>query len=588
MTTDTTLPSEVDLCIIGGGPAGQTVAALVSKYRPGTRVLVLERQSFPRHRIGEGFIVDINRVLADVGALERVVAEDFPRKWGTTFVWGAERQPCTFLFREAAALVDPPEGYQLEHTWHVDRPRFDEILAEVAQDAGATFVTRQRVVDVLRDGDAVTGVVVRGDDDVERTVRARWVVDAGGAGGPLSTTVGEREFDAAIRNIAVFGYYADLGWRADLNGPPDDRRTVILSHPKGWVWVIPVSREVTGVGFVTDLDNFDRSDGVDRVAWLDRVLGELPEYEALFAGARLVDHRGDGKLVHAMQELSYTCHKVWGPGWVLAGDAAGFVDPVLSIGVYVAMAHAQFLAYALVSVLDGAMDVEQALGAYADSVSDNCGAFRAVAHMFYAYNQTRSDWWRECSRLLRTSVHVPQHADRQAFLAFVTGFTARHVLYEEAVNAFGSDFLVSMGQSLFDGEPLFDEQALVDEHERARGVLAGDPRLRMTMPWSFRPFALPAAGTGRLRPVARLELAGHDADEPGDSVRRIGRRLHVDPALMPLPELLDGTRRVSELADALALRAGEAQVERAAIDHLLGRLALVGALERVGISSPGS
>ena len=571
MSTTTQLPGEVDVCVIGGGPAGQTVAALLGRYRPGTRVLVLEREGFPRHRVGEGFIVDINRVLADMGAVERIEEEGFPRKWGTTFVWGERREPSTFLFREAAALVDAPEGYQLGYTWHVDRPRFDQLLSEVAVAHGAQFVTGQRVVDVLREGERVVGVRARGrGGDAE--VRARWVIDCGGAGGPLTTTVGERVHDRAIRNIAIYGYFEDVGWTPELNGPPDDRRTLILTHPRGWLWLIPVSRELTSVGFVTSHAVWRAGEVADPVAHLDEVLRELPEYEALFAGARAVDYQGDGKLVHAVQELSYTCHRIWGPGWALSGDAAGFVDPVLSIGVYVAMAHAQFLAYALASVLDGELTPELALGSYARSVQDNCDAFRSVAHMFYAYNATRSDWWRECSGLLRQSVHVPEAAERQAFLAFVTGFSARHGLYEEAVNAFGNEFLVSMGQLLFEGQELFEEASLAAEERRVRELLAGDPRLRLRGRWELAPFALPATGTGRLRELRRLELEGGGED----GVYAIGRRLHVEPELAAVPGLLDGARKVSEVAAA----SGDAE----GAERLILRLARMGALERYSSS----
>ena len=579
MTTPT-LPRETDVCIIGGGPTGQTIAALLRRYRPATRVLVLERQHFPRHRIGEGFIVDINRIFADMGAYERLDAEGFPIKWGTTFVWGSDRRPCTFSFREAAALVDPPQGYQLGYTWHVDRPRFDELLAELSVEAGATFITGQRVLGPLRDGDRVTGVRVRDEVGREAEVRARWVIDCGGGGGPLSTTLGQRTFDQAIRNIAVFGYYAGIGYADDLNGPPDDRRTIILTHPQGWIWLIPVSREVTSVGFVTSIDAYRAAGVEDHITWLDGILGEIPEHGVLFGDAHLVDHREDGRLVHVIQEQSYTCQQVWGDGWALCGDAAGFVDPVLSIGVYVAMAHAQFLAYSLASVLDGDMSADLALGAYARCASDNCEAFRAVAHMFYAWNATRSDWWRECSGLLRQSVHVPADADRQAFLAFVTGFTARHNLYEEAVNAFGSDFLVSLGQQLFDGHPLTSDETLADEHHRARAVLAGDPALRMAGQWDLREFALPAVGTGRLRRVARLDV---QLDAPGAAehpdVRRIARRVHLEPHFADVPSLLDGRRRVSDVIAELQRRQPEVR-DRAPVDRLLYRLALLGALSR--------
>src|SRR4029079_9734838 len=108
---------------------------------------------------------------------------------------------------------------------------------------------------------------------------------------------------------------------------------------------------------------------------------------------------------------------------------------ILSIGCYVAQTHAQFLACALRSILDGEVDEETALGCYAKTVRDNLSAFRAVAHMFYRFNTSMSEWWQACSAQLRKSTVVPEEGDKQSFLAFFTGFSARSAIYEEAVNS---------------------------------------------------------------------------------------------------------------------------------------------------------
>lgn len=571
---------EVDVLVAGAGPAGLTLAGLLAKYRPGTKVLVLEKERFPRHKIGEGLIVDVNRILLDLDALDAVEAAGFPRKYGSTFLWGEDRCPRTFLFRDGEGLVVRPDGYQLDFTWHVDRPSYDRILRDVAVGHGAEVREGTSLVAPVSEGGRVVGAVVRGEDGAEREVRARWTVDCAGGHGPLARTLCRETLDEELRNIALFAYYRDFGWRDDLQGPLELRRTLILTHPRGWVWLIPINARDASVGFVTSLRSFQqekarRGGRLDPKEYYFEVLRELPEHDVLFGGAEVLDYRQDGRIVHTVQEFSYTTEPTWGPGWALSGDAAGFVDAILSIGCFVAQAHAQFLAYALGSVLDGDCDETLAMDAYATTVSENLESFRSITHMFYAFNRTRSDWWRESSDLLRRSALVPDGAERESFLAFVNGFTARHSLYEEALNSFGGLFLLGLGQSLFGGEEVFDEHAAESEVRRARRLVQGDPRLAVTVPFSTRAFALPHTGTGRLRPVTRLDLAGDDA--PG---RSIGRRLYLPAALAAVPGLLDGRTTLSEVARRVAAETGVPFDDaRREVQKLAYRLARMGVVE---------
>jgi flavin-dependent dehydrogenase len=574
------IPQQIDVAIIGAGPAGATLATLLKKYRPETNVWVFEKERFPRHRVGEGLIVDINRVLADMGALDKLDQAGFPKKYGTTFVWGEDRCPSTFLFRDGAALVDPPDGYQLDYTWHVDRPTYDKILADCAAEMGANVCFEHQVVDLLMADDAVTGVRVAGPDGREHEVQARYVVDCAGLRGPVTRRLGGRVVDNDLRNIALFGYHRSLAWRDDLQGPPELRRTLIMTHPLGWVWVIPISRTETSVGFVTRIDTYQEEKAkrgdLDPEQFYFDILSELPEFQELFAGSEPIDYRGDGRLVHAVQEFSFTCKQLWGEGWVTCGDSSGFVDAILSIGCYVAQSHAQFLAYALGSVFDGA-DESLALSSYGTTVEENLGAFRAVTHMFYAYNATRSDWWHECSELLRSSSLVPKGSEREAFLAFVNGFSARNALYEEAVSAFGRQFLVTLGQRLLAQEELFDEHASYQEQRRIEAMLERDPVVLMACPYDTTPFYLPRTGTGRLAPVIRLDLRTTDPHRPG---QEIGRRLYLKPALLPALQAIDGRRRLSEIAQLMTPEDPATGINERLEDvrSLVFRLAAAGAL----------
>ncbi len=545
------LPSAVDVVIIGAGPAGLTLASLLRRHRPSTRVVVLERQRFPRHKIGESLVVDINRVLADMGALDAVESAGFVNKYGATFIWGDRRSPVKFLWSEGEELVRAPEGYHLHHTWHVDRPRYDQILADNARGLGAAMHEGCKVHEVIFEGETAIGVRIVDDTGQEASLRARWVIDCAGGHGPLTQALGGKRIDDALRNIAVFGYLRGMRKTEALTGLPGSERTLILTHPYGWFWVIPISPEVTSVGFITRLDTYRAVGGSDAQAFYEARLRELPEFETLFAEATLCDHRDEGKLVHTVAEYSYTCTRLHGPGWALCGDAGGFVDAILSVGCFLGQTHAQFLAYALCSVLDDDCDEDLALSSYATVVGENLSAFRHVAYLFYAFNPSVHMWWSQCAAELRASTVVPDGDDRDAFVAFFTGFSARSALYEDAVSAFGGRFLLDVGEQLFGDAGRFAGRSIREGVDSARKFVRRNPVLRLRDDVSSRPFALPRTGSGRLAPVARLDLG-----EPGARVGGLptAKRLYLPQALADLPERMDGRLSLRELAQDLAAR----------------------------------
>lgn len=579
------LPSDVDVIVIGAGPAGSTFATLLSKYRPGTRVLVLEKTLTPRFKLGESLLVDVNRVLFDMGALDAVAAAGFPRKYGATFVWGSERTPKTFLWDDGASLAQARDDYHLNYTFHVDRPVYDNILLSRARECGVQIEQGQDVRSLIWEDGRAVGVTTRDRHGVEHRVRARYVIDCAGGQGPLTREVTGRRDDAVLQNIAVHGYYKNVTLVPDITGSEVERRTAIVTTPKGWVWMIPVSNGITSVGFVTSVDEYTSSGSHGTTAFHEDMLRGLPEYDALFSQAELVDYRQDGKMIHAVREYSYSCDHLWGPGWATVGDASGFVDAILSIGVFVAQNHAQFLAHALASVLDGSCDETVAFDSYETTADENLKAFRGVAHCFYAYNPDMTVWWRECAERLKASRLVPGDDDRTAFVAYFSGFAARQgSTYEDALEAFGSTFVVEVSQSLFSADP-FPRSAFESQQQQARTMLANDPVLRFTGPYTQRPFALPAAG-GRLRPVTRLEM-----DVPSfDDRETFARRIYLPLEHAALAEHIDGTRPVSALIAAFgqANPGLDKDSQRREVMTLVQRLAAMGAIENAALSSQSS
>ncbi len=492
-------------------------------------------------------------------------------------MWGDDRTPRSFVWPEWDEA-----GYLKPYTWHVERPQYDQILADAALREGAVIHFEQSVTAPILDGERVVGLRVRDERGDEHTIGCDWAIDCGGFGGPLTRRLAGHTQDDKLRNIAVWGYHRNIGWRDDLNGSAKRSRALLMSHDTGWIWVLPISHELTSVGFVTSLEAWQAEAVADPEAWYRGKLASLPEGADLFADAELVDYRGDGKLVHQIKEFSYACDRLWGPGWVLAGDSSGFVDAILSIGCFLAQHHAQFLSYALASVLDGEVDQRVALNSYETTVKEGLESFRAVAHMLYAFNSQTTEWWRECSAVLRESMLVPQEADPGAFRAFFTGFSSRNALYDDAVGSFGGHFLNQFSKDLFAAERLFHDGKLEESLATARALLRGDPVLRLVAPVTTTDAALPRIGTGRLWPVTRLAVEV-PTEAGAAQAETVARRMYVPAALAPVVRLLDGRTRLSEIAarlvaDGLDATPKEARREVVKVAY---RLACMGALERM-------
>ena len=569
------LPDRVDVVVIGAGPAGATVAALLRKYRPETEVLVLERDTFPRHRIGESLLAEVNAVLDDMGCLAEVEAAAFSRKWGVNFASGADRRRTNFDWVPNAESIAPEDARPGHYTWHVDRADYDQILIDRAAALGVQVRFGAKVLESTRRGDAVTGVKVLCDGTVQR-VRADWVVDAGGQTALLTRSLGGRQNDPALTNVAVYGYLRGVKWVDGLTGSEERPRTAILTHAEGWVWVIPLRNGITSVGFVTHLETHQANRNAKPDASLEASLAErlrtLAEFDTLFANTDFIDYPGTKQRVMVVQDFSSSCQQVGGPGWALVGDAAGFIDPILSTGCFLGQSHAQYLASALADILDGRFTAEQALDAYATTLSENIAAFREIAYLFYRFSIEASAWWRTCAASLEAKGCVPISDSETAFRAFLTGFQQRMPSYEDAIASLGASFLTQVGDLLFDGALPLSGESFDRLVQQTRQALESGGRIVLDRNAVERPFLLPDVGTRRLSPVIRIEVAPHVATA-ADSV---AYKAYVPAALGGCTALFDGTRTCAEVAELLpsALPVGE---RTAHLLRLAERLVCMGA-----------
>jgi flavin-dependent dehydrogenase len=337
------MPFDCDVLVVGGGPAGSTAAAALA--RAGRRVILFERDTFPRFHIGESLLASVNGVLEATGAADKIREAGFPQKWGATFMTpdGSVERFADFAI---SAEVPAPQ------TWQVPREQFDDLLLRHAAACGADVRERHRVVAVDFDTDGVTVAYRRhntaedsGDGDspaADGRVRARMIVDASGRTALLNRRLDLRVDEPELANLAIFSHYTNVP-RAAGRRAGDIR--VIARADRGWLWMIPISNDLMSVGVVLPRAAYQAQPRVDPGLLLERLIAETP------AVARLMAHAERRWPVRVERDFSYGARTYAGDRWITVGDAGSFLDPVFSSGV----------AIALESALEGAIAVDRAL-----------------------------------------------------------------------------------------------------------------------------------------------------------------------------------------------------------------------------------
>jgi len=358
------IQSDYDVIVIGGGPAGSTVSALVAQR--GYRVGLFERERFPRFHIGESLIPATYWILDRLNMLPKMRQSPFVKKYSVQFVSAIGGESAEFYFHDN-------KPHECSQTWQVVRSEFDEMMLDNAREHGADAHEGVQVLEVLFDGDRAIGVGISGADGARRDVRARVVVDASGQTALLQDRFKLRVWDPVLNKGAIWTYwkgaYRDTG--------RDEGATMVLQtdNRNGWFWYIPQHGDIVSVGIVAPFDCLFTGRGTDRT-YLEEV-DRCPAVKKRIAGAT----RATGYF--ATRDYSCRSTRVAGDGWVLVGDAFGFLDPLYSSGVLLALKSGELAAGAIVDGLERGDVSEALLGRWGEGFNQGVDRMRRLVCEYY-------------------------------------------------------------------------------------------------------------------------------------------------------------------------------------------------------------
>ncbi|WP_298860711.1 NAD(P)/FAD-dependent oxidoreductase [uncultured Gimesia sp.] len=362
-----TLDSEYDVIVIGAGPAGSTVAALLAEQ--GRKVLVVDRARFPRFHVGESLIPETYWQLKRLGLIDQLKQTAFPKKFSVQFVTEEGTETMPFYFNKY-------KEHESSQTWQVLRAEFDQMLVNNARNQGAIIQTGAQVLELLNEGEQVTGVKLKLSSKETLDIHAKLVVDASGQSGFIANRLNLKVADPVLKKGTVWAHFKN----AQRDSGIDEGATLILQTEgkRSWFWYIPLPDNVVSIGCTGDMEYmFSKERGNSEeifYAEVERCLG---------IKRRLTEAQPVTEFM-TTKDFSYHTTQPVGPGWMLAGDALGFIDPVYSSGVFLALKSGELIADAINDAFDTQDFSVNNLSQWYPGYRNGLENFRKLVYAFYA------------------------------------------------------------------------------------------------------------------------------------------------------------------------------------------------------------
>lgn len=363
----------MDLIVIGAGPAG--AAAATTAQSRGLSVTVLEAARFPRHHVGES-LVRLWTVFDTLGVLDELV-DTFQHKYGSGRIWGESPAPKWTSFDE-----HDPRPYSLQ----VRRSQFDAILADRARSLGADVRFGWRAIEPIREDGRISGVRARDESGAVHHLRARFVIDASGRTGFLSRRLRLRVPDPFYPCRSVYTYVAGAHRFPGMH----EGSLFIEAVPLGWLWFIPLLEGDVSVGLVCDNDSRTELRNRGPADYLTSAVRSSTGVARLLAASTVVQP------TRVVASGGYSSIRYGGPGWMSAGDAGEFVDPMWATGVGNAMRDGIRAASAVHGVIGETVTEDEAIAFHDSHSTLQASSLHETVKYVYGLNRLHGDapFWR--------------------------------------------------------------------------------------------------------------------------------------------------------------------------------------------------
>jgi flavin-dependent dehydrogenase len=396
--------NKTQILVVGGGPGGAVSATLLA--RSGYDVTLLEQSRFPRYHIGESLLPSILQIMDLIGAREKFEAFGFQRKLGAYLEWGKERWPLNF----------GELGGNNTYAFQVIRSEFDSLLLDHAKSQGVAVYEEVEVREIKFEGSRPRSATylkkgaANDNGGGMGEISFDFLIDASGRSSIMTTKyLRNRRYHKVFQNIALWGYWED----ADRLATGREGDIAVSSISNGWLWAIPLHDGTMSVGVVMHKDSLPKKQAVEMEKIYDQAIAESKLISGIIGSGKRVSG------IHSETDYSYTSDQFSGPGFFLVGDAACFLDPLLSSGIHLATFSGMLAAASINSIICGEVNEDEASVFFEKSYRQAYLRFLVFLSAFYDINRGKESYFWEAQRL--TEQDIDENNLQQAFLKLVTG-----------------------------------------------------------------------------------------------------------------------------------------------------------------------